>query len=88
MDLPIQQQVSATITAVMTVAGDTTTTLASGVGQRRETIHRKIHGKRQWSLEDLAAVATHYGITPADLLAGADHAIAQVSGQRTDTTSA
>jgi len=48
--------------------------LAKHLGQHQPNLSAKIRGRRVWALDDLYAIAEHYRIAPADLLAIMDQA--------------
>lgn len=76
----------ATIAALLRAAGEKHADLADALGIDRSQVSRKQAGTRPWSLKDLHHLAAHYGMAPADLLRGMDHAVRQLpTHRRADT---
>ncbi|MBB1246443.1 hypothetical protein GL263_23235 [Streptomyces durbertensis] len=70
MESATEQTLRLTIAALMTAAGETKTQLATCIGLTQPQVSRRQNGQTAWTLADCDALATHYGITVPQLLAG------------------
>jgi transcriptional regulator with XRE-family HTH domain len=66
-----------TIPALMGAHGENQTALGNALGLTQGQISRKLSGQAALTLEDVDAVAEHYGITPAQLLSGRTVAVSR-----------
>ncbi|MDB1090443.1 helix-turn-helix domain-containing protein [Streptomyces sp. ACA25] len=71
-----------TIAALLRATGERHADLADALGIVRSQVSRKQAGTRPWSLKDLHHLAAHYGMGPADLLCGMDHAVRRLPEHR------
>ncbi|MCZ7430134.1 helix-turn-helix domain-containing protein [Streptomyces sp. WMMC1477] len=77
-----EERLRLTVAALLYATGETQRDLAAGIGRGQSEVSRRQSGAVAWTLEDLDALAAHYGIAVPDLLCGADHAVAQLPARR------
>ncbi|AVH54890.1 XRE family transcriptional regulator [Streptomyces dengpaensis] len=56
--------------ALLHATGESQTDLAAALGVSQAQVSRRQSGSAAWSLADCEAVATHFGISDLDLMAG------------------
>ncbi|MFC5149906.1 acyltransferase [Streptomyces aureoversilis] len=71
-----------TVTALMAQTGERQLDLGTGIGLSQTQVSRKQKGLMHWSLDDCDRLASHYGMTVLDLLAGPTHAASRLSLHR------
>lgn len=64
-----------TIAALMGVHGERQEDLAQGLGLTQGSVSLKLSGRSRITLDDVDAIAEHYGITPGQLLTGVEAAV-------------
>lgn len=67
---PVRQQVSDRIHAAMEAADETAYGLAQKTLIPKVTLQRKLAGGSSFTIDELDAIASALGVTPADLLRG------------------
>jgi transcriptional regulator with XRE-family HTH domain len=77
-----ERDLRATVAALMRAAGETQRDLAAAIGVTQAQVSAKQRGVRPWSLKNLHYLAAHYGMAPADLLCGMDHAVRRLPAHR------
>jgi len=65
-----QQRITDSVRALAAVTGTTNRELAAVLGQSESSAGKKRSGGVDWTLADVAALATHYGVTDQQILAG------------------
>ena len=80
------QGVRLAVAALMYATGETQADVARAVGRDQTAISRRQAGATAWSLADIDLLAAHYGMHAADLLRGADHAVAHLPAHRRAAT--
>lgn len=65
-----QERMRETVRAVRAWTGETVAGLAGSVGMSQPNLSEKLGGKLRFSMDDVDAIAAHWGLTFADLLHG------------------
>jgi hypothetical protein len=65
-----QQRITESARALAAVFGDTNATLAAVLGQSEASAAGKRTGRLKWTVDDVQALATHYGVSVDQVLAG------------------
>ncbi|MFI9162827.1 helix-turn-helix domain-containing protein [Kitasatospora aureofaciens] len=63
-----------TVAAIRQRTGESQRELAAAVGLTQDKVSRRQSGAQPWSLDEVDALARHWGMGPLDLLAGPTHA--------------
>jgi hypothetical protein len=87
-DTHLQAVVSRNIRVLMAVRGiETQKDLAAQLGWFETKLTKSLRGDRKWSLEDLSALATAFGVQPADLIDDVSRVVNVAAPARTGTDS-
>lgn len=70
MPLSTLETLRLTVAALRQATGESQATLAEGLGMKQVQVSRRQTGAAAWTLDEADALAAHYGITVAELLAG------------------
>uniref|UniRef100_UPI002F90758B hypothetical protein n=1 Tax=Kitasatospora indigofera TaxID=67307 RepID=UPI002F90758B len=70
MSLSTLQTLRITVAALRQVTEETQGQLAAGIGLTQEKVSRRQSGATVWTLDDVDALAAHWGLDVLDLLAG------------------
>ncbi len=65
-----QKRITESVRALAAVFGDTNATLASALGLSESSAAGKRTGRLKWTVDDVQALAGHYGVTVEQILAG------------------
>lgn len=60
--------VTRVVRVLMTLHEEDQEKLAAVLGVKRQAVSDKMNGRIRWNLDDLEALATHYGVRSADFL--------------------
>ncbi|MEV7941835.1 hypothetical protein AB0O82_37680 [Kitasatospora sp. NPDC088264] len=74
MTLSTLETLRLTIAAIKQRTGESQRQLATALGLTQDKISRRQSGAQPWSLDEIDALANHWGMRPLDLLAGPTHA--------------
>lgn len=70
-----QESLSRTVRAVLGVRGESQRTLATAIGMDRATLANRLTNRVPWRVDDVGALAAHFGCQPEDLMRGPGHAL-------------
>ncbi|MFE2914366.1 Clp protease/crotonase-like domain-containing protein [Kitasatospora indigofera] len=82
MSLSTLQTLRITVAALRQVTEETQGQLAAGIGLTQEKVSRRQSGATVWTLDDVDALAAHWGLDVLDLLAGPTRATEAYSTRR------
>ncbi|MFF0745777.1 helix-turn-helix domain-containing protein [Streptomyces sp. NPDC004111] len=85
MGLSLEETLQLTVASLMRATGDSQRTVAQVLGLTQTQVSRRQSGTAAWRLDDVDALAAHYGVRPLDLLAGPARACAALSADRRRT---
>ncbi|MFJ6141249.1 acyltransferase [Kitasatospora sp. NPDC092286] len=74
MTLSTLETLRLTIAAIKQRTGESQRQLAAALGLTQDKVSRRQSGAQPWSLDEVDALASHWGMRPLDLLAGPTHA--------------
>ncbi|MEV7123836.1 helix-turn-helix domain-containing protein [Kitasatospora griseola] len=74
MTLSTLETLRLTIAAIRQRTGESQRELAAALGLTQDKVSRRQSGAQSWSLDEVDALAGHWGMRPLDLLAGPTHA--------------
>ncbi|MEU9044596.1 MULTISPECIES: helix-turn-helix domain-containing protein [unclassified Kitasatospora] len=74
MTLSTLETLRLTIAAIRQRTGERQRELATALGLTQDKVSRRQSGAQPWSLDEVDALASHWGMGPLDLLAGPTHA--------------
>ncbi|MFD5559128.1 helix-turn-helix domain-containing protein [Kitasatospora griseola] len=74
MTLSTLETLRLTIAAIRQRTGESQRELATALGLTQDKVSRRQSGAQSWSLDEVDALARHWGMRPLDLLAGPTHA--------------
>ncbi|MFI6158241.1 acyltransferase [Kitasatospora sp. NPDC051170] len=74
MALSTLETLRLTVAALRQRTGESQAQLAAGVGLTQDKVSRRQAGAQSWTLDEVDALARHWGMAPLDLLAGPTHA--------------
>ncbi|MEU2516072.1 helix-turn-helix domain-containing protein [Streptomyces syringium] len=86
MGLSLEESLRLTVAALMQATGESQRAVASVLGLTQTQVSRRQSGAASWTLDDVDALAVHYGIGPLDLLAGPTRACEALPASRHRTT--
>lgn len=69
-DRPVEDRLNETIRLLLTRTGRRHSDLAEMLGVRQPSVSARLRGESHWKLDDAAEVATWFGLTLPELLAG------------------
>ncbi|GAA4830183.1 acyltransferase [Kitasatospora terrestris] len=75
MALSTLETLRLTVAALRQRTGESQAQLAAGVGLTQDKVSRRQSGAQAWTLDEVDALAAHWGMAPLDLLAGPTHAV-------------
>ncbi|MFI5808350.1 helix-turn-helix domain-containing protein [Streptomyces sp. NPDC051561] len=70
MGMSLEESLRLTVAALMQATGDSQRMVAEVLGLTQTQISRRQSGAASWQLDDVDALATHYGVQPLELLDG------------------
>ncbi|MFD0260196.1 hypothetical protein ACFVH7_18215 [Kitasatospora indigofera] len=88
MSLSTLQTLRITVAALRQVTEETQGQLAAGIGLTQEKVSRRQSGATVWTLDDVDALAAHWGLDVLDLLAGPTRATEAYSNRHTGPAAA
>ncbi|MFJ7250325.1 helix-turn-helix domain-containing protein [Kitasatospora sp. NPDC098652] len=71
-----------TVAAIRQRTGESQRELADAVGLTQDKVSRRQSGAQPWTLDEVDALAGHWGMGPLDLLAGPTHATQSLTWPR------
>ncbi|MCX5206436.1 helix-turn-helix domain-containing protein [Streptomyces sp. NBC_00237] len=87
MGLSLQELLRVTVAALMQATGHSQRTVADVLGLTQTQVSRRQSGAAAWQLDDIDALAAHYGMRPLDLLDGPARACEALPAAHRRTTS-
>ncbi|MFI5801782.1 helix-turn-helix domain-containing protein [Streptomyces sp. NPDC051561] len=70
MGMSLEESLRLTVAALMQATGESQRTVAGVLGLTQTQVSRRQSGAASWQLDDVDALAAHYGIGALDLLSG------------------
>ncbi|MEU7134860.1 helix-turn-helix domain-containing protein [Streptomyces sp. NPDC046261] len=86
MGMGLEESLRLTVAALMQATGESQRAIASVLGLTQTQISRRQTGAVSWTLDDVDALAAHYGVAALDLLAGPTRACEALPATRRRTT--
>ncbi|MFD8597665.1 helix-turn-helix domain-containing protein [Kitasatospora sp. NPDC059646] len=71
-----------TVATLLRATADSQAVLATALGISQGQVSRRLSGRASWTLADLDALSSHYGIPVPDLLCGPTHALQKLPARR------
>lgn len=78
----LDQKLTKTVRMLLSVRQENQTDLVDVLGLGWPAVNNRFRGKQGWKVRELEALADHFGVQPADLLQGDEHAVISVMGIR------
>ncbi|MGK5729493.1 helix-turn-helix domain-containing protein [Streptomyces sp. URMC 124] len=85
MGLGLEESLRLTVAALMQATGESQRAVAEVLGLTQTQVSRRQSGAASWTLDDVDALAVHYGIGALDLLAGPTRACEVLPADRRRT---
>lgn len=85
MGTSLAESLRLTVAALMQATGDSQRVVAEVLGLTQTQVSRRQSGAASWQLDDVDALAAHYGVHPLDLLDGPMKACATLPADRLRT---
>ncbi|MGW7412766.1 helix-turn-helix domain-containing protein [Streptomyces sp. NPDC054863] len=70
MGMSLEESLRLTVAALMQATGESQRVVAEVLGLTQTQVSRRQSGAASWQLDDVDALADHYGVHPLDLLKG------------------
>ncbi|MFJ4879855.1 helix-turn-helix domain-containing protein [Streptomyces sp. NPDC088745] len=86
MALGLEESLRLTVAALMQATGESQRMVAEALGLTQTQVSRRQSGAAAWQLDDVDALAAHYGVRPLDLLDGPTKACEALPADRLRAT--
>jgi transcriptional regulator with XRE-family HTH domain len=86
--MSLEESLRSTVAALMRATGESQRAVAEVLGLTQTQVSRRQSGTSAWQLDDVDALAAHYGIGALDLLAGPARACEALPDARRRTAAA